>query len=159
MRKIPLKIVNNSNRYYKTNDDHNAILLQACFDNPIFQEEGNKFQNDEHVVQKDKNIGYEYSYNGGPGRQTEVHFRKIDQRQKNARIFASIVIAILLIALVITLIVVLSSKYTTNTHIFFSFVFVLYICFVHVSILHSKLFLLKWFCRIISNDISLIKSN
>lgn len=110
IRKIPLKIVNSSNRYYKTNDDPNAILLQACFDNPIFQEEGNKFQNDDHAVQKDKYINNDYNYNGGTGRQTEVHFRKTDQKQKHFRIFATIVIAILVIALVVTLIVVLSSK-------------------------------------------------
>ncbi|CAG2208652.1 CORIN [Mytilus edulis] len=110
MKKIPLKILNNPNRYYKTNDDHNTILLQACFDNPIFQEDGNKFQNDDHVIANDKYPGNDYSYASGPGRPTEVHFRKTNQRHKYMRIIATVVIAIILIALIIALLVVFAGK-------------------------------------------------
>lgn len=112
VKKIPLKFLNNTNRYYKTNDDHNAILLQACFDNPIFQEEGNKFQNDDHVVPNDKFNGNDYNYSAKSGRPTEVHFRKTNQRHKQVRIFATVVIAVLLIALIIALLVVFVGKST-----------------------------------------------
>ncbi|XP_063444873.1 atrial natriuretic peptide-converting enzyme-like isoform X1 [Mytilus trossulus] len=87
-----------------------VLVVNACFDNPIFQEDGNKFQNDDHVIANDKYPGNDYSYASGPGRPTEVHFRKTNQRHKYMRIVATVVIAIILIALIIALLVVFAGK-------------------------------------------------
>lgn len=113
LNKIPMHIIQNKN-YYRVSNDERVNLLQACYDNPLFQEEDGRFHDDQTTGHMDKkgNRSKDYHFNGDGIPSSEVQFKRNDlAKKKRMCILACVIIALAVITLVISLLVHFVGKY------------------------------------------------
>lgn len=119
LNKIPLKVF----QFYPS--DERITLLQACYDNPLFDEENGRFTTEEQakIPHGDKSHqhranDYHLPLDGIPSTEVRVRSSRISKRKK-IWIISGIVIAIVVLAAVIGLVVNFVGKCTFHIFIYF----------------------------------------
>jgi hypothetical protein len=95
-----------SNRNPYSNIDENELLLQACYENPLFEEEGTVINDTQTKLHRQTDGLRTKPYDLPNAAQTSVHYRPSKPKRRKGLYILGLLLAVVAIIAIITIIIV-----------------------------------------------------